>query len=215
MLRRRIGHISMRRYAWMAPVLVLLAFAVIFLFGNDSPTPNRVQEVTANYERVRLDTSTPDGDRQSPAELSDDTRQTILQRLSTLRADYRVVSPAITVTGEAGGDDATALARHIGTMLSQNSLGSYAATAGVSSVADSALPGDAEQDSMVVFVRGADKAIAHRLTTALSPMLSGTARIQFDETRRSGDLLLVIADPPRRSPPLTGVPDSGGKPSRS
>ena len=194
MLRRRIGHTSMRKYAWMAPALVLLAFVVIFLFGNESSNPSPVKEVTADYERVRLDTSTSHGDGQSFAGLADDTRQTVLQRLSALRTDYRVLSPSITVTGMTGTGDATARAQRIGTLLSQNSLGSYVADAVSPGLADDGTAGDTGQDGMIVFVRRTDKAIAHRLTAALAPMLSGTVRIQFDDTRRPGHLLAVIAD---------------------
>lgn len=196
MLRRRIGHTSMSRYAWMAPALVLLAFIVIFLFGNDSSDQTGMQEKTADYERVRLDSPTTSEDLQSSGALSDDRRQTVLQRLSTFRADYRVISPTVTVTGVEGAGDAAGLAQRIGTLLAQSSLGSYAPDAGRTGSIGSTTEGG-EQDSMIVFVRGEDRTMAHALTAALSPMLSGTVRIQFDDALRSGDLLLLIAAPPR------------------
>lgn len=195
MLRRRIGHTSMSRYAWMAPALVLLAFVVIFLFGNDSSDQTGIREKTANYERVRLDSPANFGDLQSSVALSDDRRQTVLQRLSALRADYRVISPTVTVTGLERSGDATGLAQRIGTLLSQNSLGHHTTDPGGNNIRDVA-PGDG-QDNMIIFVRGEDKAIAHGLAAALSPMLSGMLRIQFDDARRPGDMLFVVTATPQ------------------
>lgn len=195
MLRHRIGHTSMSRYAWMAPALVLLAVVVIFLFGNDSEKQTEMLEVTRDYERVRLESPTSYGDLQSFAPLSDAKQQTALQRLSALRAEFRVVSPAITVTGLEGSSDANGLAQRIGTLLAQSSLGRHASDAESTELVDST-PGS-EQDNVIIFARVEDKAIAHGLLAALSPMLSGTVNIQFDDARRPGDMLLVVVATPK------------------
>lgn len=188
----RLGYRSMSRYAWMAPVLVLLTLGVIYLFGNDSPDRIQTREATENFERVRLDPPAESEALQGPVALSDARRQNVLQRLSAFRADYRVVSPTVTVAALEASSASRELAQRIGGLLAQHNLGRYAAEPVVIEHI-----GDGGNDGLIIAVKREDRTLARTLATALSPMLSGTIRIQFDDTRRSGHLLVGVAARPR------------------
>lgn len=191
MLENRPGRKSMSKYAWMAPVIVALAFSLIYLFGNGGSDHIRTLDVTEHYERVQIDHPGQHESLQPSVELSADRRQSILQKLSSFRAEYKMLGPAVTVVSLKATNGSMQLAQRIGGLLAQNNLGNYASDPTITENINGF-----ENDGVIISVRSADKAMAHNLASALSPMLSGTVRIQFDDTRRPGNLLLGIAATP-------------------
>lgn len=187
----RPGRKSMSRYAWIAPVIVALAFGLVYLFGDSGPNHIKTLEVTGHYERVRIDQPVQHGELQSSKALSADTRQRVLQRLSGFRAEHRMLGPAVTVTTLKASAASIELAQRIGELLAQHNLGNY--------TADPRITGDThgvDSDGVILSVRRADRTMAHDLVSALSPMLAGTVRIRLDDTHQPGKLLLEIAATP-------------------
>ncbi|MFN2287834.1 MAG: hypothetical protein ABR578_05830 [Chromatocurvus sp.] len=192
MRKIRPGHKSMSRYAWIAPLLVLLAASLIYLFGNDASDSVEMLEENQRHERLRVGEPAGAETLQSLAALADSKRQRVLQNLAEFRAENRVLGPEVTVSDRPGSPGSTALAQRIGGLLAQYDLGRYT----TKPIADEAVNDSGTQDDLILSVRGADSVLAYRLTTALSPMLSGTVRIRFDNTLKGGQLLMTVAATP-------------------
>lgn len=192
MRENRPGYRSMSRFAWIAPVIILLVLGLIYLFGVTGSDSIRTEELTGEYERLRIGDAWQYNDLyQATTALSADKRQRVLQNLSSFRAQHRVVGPAVTVVALGASTASQELAQRIGGILAQYNLGDTAADSVARNDINS---GDA---GVIILARRDERTLAHSLLRALSPMLSGMIRIQFDDTRRPGALFLGIAASPR------------------
>lgn len=191
MRENRPGYRSMSRFAWIAPTIILLALGLIYLFGNTGADSISTVELTGAYERLRIgDAGQYDDLPQATTALSADKRQRVLQNLSSFRAEHQMVGPTVTVLALPSSTGSRELAQRIGGMLAQYNLGDTGADPEAGNDINS---GDA---GVIILARRADRTLAHNLLRALSPMLSGMVRIQFDDTQRPGILLLHIAANP-------------------
>lgn len=192
MRENRPGYKSMSRFAWLAPTIILLAAGLIYLFGNTGADSIHTEELTGTHERLRIgDAGQYDGLPQATIALSAGKRQRVLQNLSGFRAEHQMVGPTVTVVALQLSTGSRELAQRIGGILAQYNLGD---TATDPVAGDDISSGNA---GVILLARRADRTLAHNLLRALSPMLSGMVRIQFDDTQRPGTLLLGIAASPR------------------
>jgi len=115
----------------------------------------------------------------------------VLQNLSSFRAQHKMIGPTVTVAALQSSAESRALAERVGRILAQYNLGD--------TLADSVTREDIDRDDagVIILARYADRSLAHSLLRALSPMLSGMIRIQFDDAQRPGALFLGIATSPR------------------
>jgi len=192
MRENRPGYRSMSRFAWMAPAIILLVLGLIYLFGSTGSDAIQTEELTGEHERLRVGDAWEHSDlRRTATALSADKRQRVLQNLSSFRAQHKMIGPTVTVAALQSSAESRALAERVGRILAQYNLGD--------TLADSVTREDINRDDagVIILARYADRSLVHSLLRALSPMLSGMIRIQFDDAQRPGALFLGIATSPR------------------
>ena len=192
MFQRRFGLKSASSLAWIVPAVVLLALLLILVFGNgDGPLAPDIETVerSPEHEIIRIGSTEGYADLQPSATLSEERRQAVLQNLSELRAEYKLVGPGVITTADKGNEAGRQLARTVGTLLANYNLGQF--RAGVQPPL--AAPG---ATGVIVYARPKDAVIARAVVRSISPLLIGNVTLVFADDLKTGDLLLVVAGIP-------------------
>ncbi|MEP3857149.1 MAG: hypothetical protein ABJM39_08925 [Porticoccus sp.] len=193
MLQRWFGIKSASKYAWVVPAVVSLALLLIYFFGNgDNRYSAEIHTLsqTENYQRLQIDQPANYADLEVSAPLSEVTRGQILNNLSELRAEYKLVGPQVIATAEGAHQQTHQLAQTIGGLLAHYNLGQFRADAkSPTATFDSG-------DDVIIYTRPKDASIARGLVESISPLLVGEITLVFNDKLQTGHLLLVVKGEP-------------------
>lgn len=193
MLQRWFGIKSASKYAWVVPAVVSLALLLIYFFGNGN---NRYSaeistlSKTESYQKLQIGQPDNHAVLKVSAPLSEVTRGEVLNNLSELRAEYKLVGPQVIVTAEGAHKQTHQLARTIGGLLAHFNLGKFRAEAKPPTATFDSV------DDVILYTRPKDASIARGLVESISPLLVGEITLVFNDKLQTGHLLLVVKGEP-------------------
>lgn len=184
---------------WLAPLVVFIGGALL-LFGTaddkDPAQPLVLERPSSNTELVVLGSfsgmPTPvasghHSDFIPPDEL---LRQSLLEKLHRFRTEFRQMAPAVRVVAAPGSTNRDLVKSALEEVFATVELAPGAET-------PAAKPLVTAGAGALFYTREANREIAYRLLTAISPYFRGRVLVIFDDSYALDRLLLVIRGTPR------------------
>lgn len=196
MFQRRFGIRSASQYAWIVPAVVVLALVLIYFFGDrggDYPQQVVTLERTDSTELLQIGDADNYQDLAPDGNLSAERRESVLQSLSELRAEYKLLGPKVTIAASDTENGGKALARALGGLFASYDLGQFSVTSQYPEL------GDPTTEHVLVYATSKDAGIARGVAAAIAPVMAGRLRIVFDDSIKTGNLWLVVVSEPEFS----------------